>query len=77
MVEKKDFILKAEPSASADGQPSERQDSQTPEAAQLPKITFSTFILSLNASALVNLGVIEDPATSRKIKNLAFGQTNH
>ena len=39
------------------------------QAAQLPKINFSTFIFSLNSSALVQLGIIEDPATGKKEKN--------
>ncbi len=36
----------------------------------LPKIDFSTFILSINSSALVQLGLIEDPASGQKTKNL-------
>ena len=40
------------------------------EAAQLPEINFQTFVFSLNASALVQLGVMDDPATGRKEKNL-------
>ncbi|MDA8138794.1 MAG: DUF1844 domain-containing protein [Desulfobacteraceae bacterium] len=40
----------------------------------LPKIDFSTFILSLNSSVLVQLGLIEDPATGQKTKNLALAK---
>ena len=40
------------------------------EAAQLPEINFQTFVFSLNASALVQLGVMDDPATGRKETNL-------
>jgi len=40
----------------------------------LPEINFATFIFSLNSSALVNLGVIEDPATSQKAKNLPLAK---
>jgi hypothetical protein len=40
----------------------------------LPMIDFSTFIMSLNASALVHLGVIEDPMTGQKTKNLSLGK---
>ena len=55
------------------------QKETTPEEKQkpeihLPEINFATFIISLNASALVNLGVIEDPASGKKIKNLAMGK---
>ncbi len=34
--------------------------------SQFPDINFATFIFSLNSSALVHLGVIEDPATGQK-----------
>ena len=44
------------------------------EESQLPEINFATFIMSLNASALLNLGVIEDPATQKKVKNLSLGK---
>ena len=40
----------------------------------LPEINFPTFIFSLNSSALVNLGVIEDPATNQKAKNLPMAK---
>jgi hypothetical protein len=39
-------------------------------AYPLPKIDFSTFILSLNSSVLVQLGLLEDPATGQKTKNI-------
>jgi hypothetical protein len=38
--------------------------------SQLPKITFSTFIFSLNSSALYHLGLVPDPTTGKKEKNL-------
>lgn len=38
--------------------------------SSMPDINFSTFIFSLNSSALVHLGVIEDPASGEKAKNL-------
>jgi len=40
----------------------------------LPIIDFSTFVMSLNASALVNLGVIPDPVTGKSDKNLPLGK---
>lgn len=49
------------------------EDKQGPEI-HLPEINFATFIISLNASALVHLGVIEDPASGKKVKNLAMGK---
>ncbi|MEA3280160.1 MAG: DUF1844 domain-containing protein [Thermodesulfobacteriota bacterium] len=49
------------------------EEKQEPEI-HLPEINFPTFIISLNASALVHLGVIEDPATGKKVKNLPMGK---
>lgn len=40
----------------------------------LPKIDFATFIFSLNSSGLVHLGMIEDPATGQKDKNLSMAK---
>ena len=56
---------KAQKAASA-----EKQDAE----AQLPEINFPTFIISLNASALVNLGAIEDPASGKKVKDLPIAK---
>ncbi len=36
----------------------------------MPKIDFATFVLSLSTSALVHLGLIEDPQTKQKTKNI-------
>ena len=47
-----------------------KQEPQTP----LPEINFATFIFSLNASALLHLGVMEDPTTGKKVKNLSVGK---
>ena len=44
------------------------------QAAQFPEINFPTFVASLNASALVHLGLIEDPATGSKSKNLPMAK---
>ncbi len=41
---------------------------------RLPEIDFSTFILSLNSSALVQLGLMEDPASGQKSKNLPLAK---
>ena len=62
----KDFVMK-------DKQAAGNPDS-TGKAAVLPEIDFSTFIMSLNASALVHLGVIEDPTTGKTVKNLSIGK---
>jgi hypothetical protein len=61
MTEKDRFIMK------------DQEDQGTGETC-LPEVSFSTFILSLNASALVHLGILEDPGTGQKTKNLALGK---
>ena len=40
----------------------------------MPEINFPTFIFSLHSSALANLGVIEDPTTNQKTKNLPMAK---
>jgi len=44
------------------------------QEARLPEINFQTFVFSLNASALVQLGLMEDPATGQKEKNLPLAK---
>jgi hypothetical protein len=41
---------------------------------QLPEINFATFIFSLNHSVLVHLGVMDDPSTGEKVKNLPLAK---
>lgn len=57
---------------------SESEEAAAPEKDttdyQLPKINFATFIFSLNSSVLVQLGLIEDPATGKKTKNLPLAK---
>ncbi|MFO7972053.1 MAG: DUF1844 domain-containing protein [Desulfobacterales bacterium] len=57
---------------------SESEEAAAPEEDttdyQLPKINFATFIFSLNSSVLVQLGLIEDPATGKKTKNLPLAK---
>ena len=43
-------------------------------SASLPTLNFATFIFSLNSSALVQLGMIEDPMTGEKSKNLPLAK---
>ncbi len=40
----------------------------------LPEISFSTFILSLNSSALVHLGLEADPSTGERVSNLPLAK---
>lgn len=39
-----------------------------------PAINFSTFVASLNASALLHLGIIEDPSSGTKNKSLPMAK---
>jgi hypothetical protein len=43
-------------------------------ASPLPAINFATFIFSLNSSALVQLGMMEDPMTGENVKNLPLAK---
>jgi len=44
------------------------------EQPEFPEINFPTFVVSLNASALLHLGAIEDPTTGQKTKNLSMAK---
>lgn len=57
----------------AQNKPLKQEAKEVPRAV-LPEINFATFIISLNASALLHLGVMEDPAISKKAKNLPLGK---
>lgn len=46
----------------------------TEKGYALPKIDFSTFVLSLNSSVLVQLGLLEDPGGGEKAKNLPLAK---
>ena len=65
--EKKDF---EEGSEAESAEPAGDSDPQTP----MPEINFSTFVISLNASALLHLGAIEDPTTGKKDKDLPMAK---
>jgi Domain of unknown function (DUF1844) len=68
---------KAEPETEKpkDKAPEEKaeKEKERPEY-QLPEINFATFIFSLNHSVLVHLGVMEDPVTGKKDKNLPIAK---
>lgn len=72
MTEEKGFILKEEGKSSGLATDTGKSDRKT--GAPLPAIDFSTFVMSLNASALVSLGVIPDPVTNTTSKNLPLGK---
>ena len=41
---------------------------------QLPQVTFSTFVLSLSSSALVQLGEVPDPESGKNQENLLMAK---
>ncbi len=79
--DQKDDEQQKETPDETDADQSAAQESEETVAAEedepdtpLPEINFSTFIFSLNASALVHLGAIEDPASGQKVKNLSLAK---
>ena len=78
----KDFVLKDAPSDAAGKEHTTDSEAARAkhayqnegETAQLPKIDFPTFVISLNSSALVQLGVLADPTTGEKSKNLSLAK---
>ena len=53
------------------------EDSKTPGAAPesaMPQVTFSTFILSLASSALMQLGEVPNPETGEMEQNLVMAR---
>ena len=44
------------------------------DTLQMPEVTFSTFILSLASSALVQLGEVPDPANGQTVTNLVMAR---
>jgi hypothetical protein len=68
----------AESSPEVETQASSSADESQATGAQqeppLPEINFSTFVVSLNASALLHLGAIEDPTTGQTNKNLSMAK---
>jgi len=56
-------------------EPREKESAaESEEQPQLPEINFPTFVASLNASALLHLGAIEDPTSGQKEKNLPLAK---
>jgi hypothetical protein len=64
----------AEETKENQAQPGKKQQSDDEQTFALPKIDFSTFVLSMNSSALVQLGLIDDPATGQRTKNLPLAK---
>ena len=51
-----------------------KMSDESPQDYPLPEINFPTFIFSLNSSALLHLGLINDPTTGKKVKNLPLAK---
>jgi len=43
---------------------------QNPHQSDMPEVNFSTFILSIGSSALVQLGEVPDPESGQMMENL-------
>lgn len=72
--DKTGFIMKDKKEGSNQSAKTGQGESTDSDPTQLPEINFATFIISLNASALLNLGAIEDPSTGEKTKNLPMAK---
>jgi Domain of unknown function (DUF1844) len=69
--QEKSFVLKEDEKAGAHEKARQEADAVgAGRKTQLPNVDFATFIFSLNSAVLVHLGVIEEPGTGAKIKNL-------
>jgi hypothetical protein len=64
----------AEETKENQAQPGKKQAGDEEQTYALPKIDFSTFVLSMNSSALVQLGLIDDPAAGQRTKNLPLAK---
>jgi hypothetical protein len=77
----KDFVLKDQPPESGGAKTSDSEAARAKHAyqkeverASLPKIDFATFVISLNSSALFQLGILADPTTGEKSKDLSLAK---
>jgi len=72
-----DEEVQSEPTAAETRTPETPEPSKSDaseEPPQFPEINFPTFVVSLNASALLHLGAIEDPTSGQKDKNLPMAK---
>jgi hypothetical protein len=70
MVEKKNHLSPGEADTSSIG----ASDMRTSQAPLMPEISFSTFVFSLNSSALVHLGMLEAPGSDTRTKDLIMAK---
>ena len=53
---------------------SDHSSGEDGKSTALPKVDFSSFVLSLYSSVLVQLGLVEEPSTGKKEKNLELAK---
>lgn len=64
-----------ETTTASEERPAEEEVQKEPKRPTvLPPVDFSTFIFSLNTSALVHLGEIADPVTGKRERDLVFAK---
>jgi hypothetical protein len=63
-----------EPRAREKGRERAKVEEKVAKETPFPEINFSTFIFSLNTSALLHLGEIPDPATGKQQEDLAMAK---
>jgi hypothetical protein len=63
-----------EPSAQEKGRDRAKVEEEVTQEMPFPEINFSTFVFSLNTSALLHLGEIPDPATGKQQEDLAMAK---
>lgn len=69
--QRKGFILKGDGTETSHEQARQQADAAGADRkTQLPKVDFATFVFSLNSAVLVHLGVIDEPGTGARSKNL-------
>ncbi|MBU2621419.1 MAG: DUF1844 domain-containing protein [Proteobacteria bacterium] len=70
----KEKIQDAKEQESKEAGPTGEKPGKSETQACFPEINFPTFIMSLNASAFVNLGILDNPSTGEKEINLALAK---
>ncbi len=66
---------KSEQKAASEGEiPKPKEKPKEEEPADHGPIDFSTFVMSLSTSAVIHLGIVEDPHTKKKEKNLPLAK---
>jgi hypothetical protein len=70
----KEQAKEPEPPAQEEAEDRAKVEEKVTEEAPFPEINFSTFIFSLNTSALLHLGEIPDPATGKQQEDLAMAK---